>query len=175
MQRVRRVLLAALLSALLPALLPACGHGAGTDSPTQLCIELPDNYTPERKFPLFVFHYGGHGGPGAGAGRGQEIMQNRDCIFVNLPLFKERIDPDGPCKGMMITPEQDGAAICSAYGAMLRKIYETVPNIDTSRNIIGGMSNGIEVTGLEMNDTGHDMPPRFNIEVERWVKKQLGR
>jgi hypothetical protein len=25
-----------------------------------------------------------------------------------------------------------------------------------------------------MNDTGHDMPPRFNIEVERWVKRQLG-
>ena len=224
------------------------------DSPTQLCIKLPDNYTPSRTFPLFVFLYGGHGGPGAGAGRGQEIMQNRDCIFVNLPLFKERIDPDGPYKGMMITPEQDGAAICSAYGTMLRKIYETVPNIDTSRNIIGGMSNGahsivamfehgdpylmglfqnlilieggfhavkefpryrgksmlvlygdyagqddwlgkrmreqlpglvasftakaaangIEITGLEMNDTGHDMPPRFNIEVERWVKRQLG-
>jgi hypothetical protein len=35
-------------------------------------------------------------------------------------------------------------------------------------------ANGIEVTGLEMNDTGHDMPPRFNIEVERWVKRQLG-
>ena len=35
-------------------------------------------------------------------------------------------------------------------------------------------ANGIEVAGLEMNDTGHDMPPRFNIEVERWVKRQLG-
>ena len=35
-------------------------------------------------------------------------------------------------------------------------------------------ANGIEATGLEMKDTGHDMPPRFNIEVERWVKRQLG-
>ena len=35
-------------------------------------------------------------------------------------------------------------------------------------------ANGIEVAGPAMKLTGHDMPPRFNIEVERWVKRQLG-
>ena len=36
-------------------------------------------------------------------------------------------------------------------------------------------ANGIEVAGPAMKFTGHDMPPRFNIEVERWVRKQLGK
>lgn len=115
---------------------------SGQEAVTQACLALPENYSPERKFPLFVFLYGGHGGPGAGPGRGQQIMENKDCIFVNLPLFKKKIDPDGPYKGLLITTEQDGETICQAYTAMLKKIYATIPNVDTAHNIIGGMSNG---------------------------------
>ncbi len=115
---------------------------SGKEAMTQAYLALPENYSPERKFPLFVFLYGGHGGPGAGPGRGHQIMEKKDCIFVNLPLFKKKINPDGPFKGMLITTEQDGETICQAYTAMLKKIYRTIPNIDTEHNIIGGMSNG---------------------------------
>jgi predicted peptidase len=115
---------------------------SGQETTTQAYIALPENYSPKRKFPLFVFLYGGHGGPGAGPGRGQQIMENKDCIFVNLPLFKKKFDPNGPYKGLLISPEQDGEVICQAYAAMLKKIYATIPNIDTAHNIIGGMSNG---------------------------------
>jgi predicted peptidase len=115
---------------------------SGQEAVTQAYVALPENYSPERKFPLFVFLYGGHGGPGAGPGRGQQIMENKDCIFVNLPLFKKKIDPAGPFKGLLITTEQDGETICRAYTAMLKKVYATIPNIDTAHNIIGGMSNG---------------------------------
>ena len=115
---------------------------SGQEAETQAYLALPENYSPERKFPLFVFLYGGHGGPGAGPGRGQQIMENKDCIFVNLPLFKKKIDPSGPFKGLLITTEQDGETICQAYTAMLKKVYDNIPNIDTAHNIIGGMSNG---------------------------------
>ena len=115
---------------------------SGKEAVTQAYLALPVNYSPERKFPLFVFLYGGHGGPGAGPGRGQQIMENKDCIFVNLPLFKKKIDPSGPFKGLLITTEQDGETICRAYSAMLKKVYANIPNIDTAHNIIGGMSNG---------------------------------
>jgi predicted peptidase len=115
---------------------------SGQEAVTQAYLALPENYSPERKFPLFVFLYGGHGGPGAGPGRGQQIMENKDCIFVNLPLFKKKIDPTGPFKGLLITIEQDGETICRAYTAMLKNIYANIPNIDTAHNIIGGMSNG---------------------------------
>lgn len=115
---------------------------SGQAAVTQAYLALPENYSPERKFPLFVFLYGGHGGPGAGPGRGQQIMENKDCIFVNLPLFKKKIDPSGPFKGLLITTEQDGETICRAYSTMLKKVYAHIPNIDTAHNIIGGMSNG---------------------------------
>jgi predicted peptidase len=115
---------------------------SGEEAVTQAYLALPENYSPERKFPLFVFLYGGHGGPGAGPGRGQQIMENKDCIFVNLPLFKTKFDPTGTFKGLLITTEQDGETICRAYTAVLKKVYATIPNIDTAHNIIGGMSNG---------------------------------
>jgi hypothetical protein len=115
---------------------------SGQEAVTQAYLALPENYSPERKFPLFVFLYGGHGGPAAGPGRGQQIMENKDCIFVNLPLFKKKFDPAGPFKGLLITTEQDGETICQAYTAMLKKIYANIPNIDTAHNIVGGMSNG---------------------------------
>lgn len=47
---------------------------SGNKAMTQAYIALPENYSLERKFPLFVFLYGGHGGPGAGPGRGYQIM-----------------------------------------------------------------------------------------------------
>lgn len=127
---------------------------SGNEATTQLYIALPENYSADRKYPLFVFLYGGHGGPGAGPGRGLEIMENKDCIFVNLPLFKNQIEPDGPFKGLLISPELDGDVICRAYAAMFKKIYEVIPNIDTRHNIIGGMSNGAHsiVTMFEKGD-----------------------
>lgn len=115
---------------------------SGQEAVTQAYLALPEDYSPERKFPLFVFLYGGHGGPGAGPGRGHQIMEKKDCIFVNLPLFKKKFDPAGPFKGLLITTEQDGETICQAYTAMLKKIYANIPNIDTAHNIVGGMSNG---------------------------------
>ena len=112
------------------------------ETPPQLCLTLPENYTDSRKFPLFVFIWGGDGGDCTGSGKGPAVMSNRDCIFVNLPLFKKKWDPSGPFKGLLVDIKEDGELICTAYTAMLKKIYETIPNIDTGNNIIGGMSNG---------------------------------
>ena len=34
-------------------------------------------------------------------------------------------------------------------------------------------TNQLNVTGLVMKDTGHDMPTKFNTDVKSWVVKQL--
>lgn len=226
---------------------------SGRDSVTRACLALPENYSPERAFPLFVFLNGGHGGPATGPGRGQQIMQNKDFIFVNLPLFKTRFDPDGPFKGLLITADQDGETICKAYAAMLKKICAVIPNVDAAHGVIGGMSNGansivavfeqgddfltsafrnlvlveggwhaiktfdryrgkgvlylygdyagqndwlgrkmreelprasqrfeaeaaahrLDVTGVEMEHTGHDMPARFDGDVRQWLRARI--
>ena len=52
---------------------------------------------------------------------GLQDKKNRRAINADeklLPLFKKKIDPDGPFKGLLITTEQDGETICQAYTAM---------------------------------------------------------
>jgi predicted esterase len=225
------------------------------DMTPQVCIALPENYTDDRKFPLFVFMWGGDGGDCTGPGKGQSIMSNRGCIFVNLPLFKKKWDSNGPFKGLLIDIKEDVEVICGAYSAMLKKVYETIPNIDTENNIIGGMSNGahtivalfehgdkyltglfknlilaeggyylistyenykdknilymygdyvgvegwvgmqgreefpavikkfseaaashsLKTTAFVMPNTGHEVPPKFDPDIRKWVNRQLGK
>jgi hypothetical protein len=43
-----------------------------------------------------------------------------------------------------------------------------------SEPLQGLIANGVDIRGPEMKDTAHDMPPRFDIDVERWMKRRLG-
>ncbi|MCC6737979.1 MAG: hypothetical protein IT452_02955, partial [Planctomycetia bacterium] len=118
----------------LPRTLYAMVHGEETAP--QICVSLPENYSPDRKFPLFAFIWGGDGGDCTGAGRGPAVMSKKDCIFVNLPLFKKTWNPDGPFEGRLVDLKEDAEVICSSYAAMMKKLYEVIPNIDTANNII---------------------------------------
>jgi len=115
---------------------------SGTKTVPKMTIRFPANYTKDRKFPLFIGLWGGHGGDGSGAGVGSIIAEDKDFIFVGMPLFKESIIKTEPFNGLAINPKRDADVICKAYGAMMRKLYAAIPNIDTSRNTIGGTSNG---------------------------------
>jgi len=109
---------------------------------TRCTMRLPENYSADRDFPLFVWLNGGAGGNGSGPGRGPAIVEKRDFIFVGMPLFQESLDRSTPANGLYITPEDDGETICHAYRTMLEAIYEAAPNIDTANNVFGGFSNG---------------------------------
>ncbi|MBD3293727.1 MAG: hypothetical protein GF393_12445 [Armatimonadia bacterium] len=133
----------ATLSLELPELPPTLWsmHTEKEDTP-RVTVQLPENYSPDREFPLFVWLNGGAGGNGRSAGRGPAIMETRDFIFVGMPLFQESLDRSTPANGLFITPDEDAETICSAYCAMLTKVYSAVPNIDTANNVLAGFSNG---------------------------------
>ncbi len=132
-----------------------------TEDVTRCTVRLPENYSPERDFPLFVWLNGGAGGKGSGPGRGPAIMEKRDFIFVGMPLFQESLDRSTPANGLYITPEDDGETICHAYRTMLEAIYEAVPNIDTADNVFGGFSNG-----------GHSIAAIVDTEDE-WLLERM--
>lgn len=110
----------------------------GEKKAARLTAQLPANYTPEGRFPLFVFLHGGHGGHGEPHPVTREIIGPRDFICVTLPLFKRVYDEK---EGALVAMD-DFDTVRRAYRVMLQKLLDEVPNITTARSALGGFSNG---------------------------------
>lgn len=106
-----------------------------TKKTPHVSLRLPDNYAPDRSFPLFIFLPGGAGGNGAVDQRQIEIAGTNDWVLGSFPLFGA--DGEGIFVGFDCYPK-----IKAAYEAFLQRIEETVPNVDRERSVIGGSSNG---------------------------------
>ena len=122
--------------------------------PAMVSAQLPENYTPDGKFPLFVFLNGGDGGRGDSS-MARYIVGPRNFVTVSLPLFKDWKDSSGPKipmpPGVTIDPKSmvtinDAAILGSSYKVMLQKLLNTVPNITVEHSTFGGFSNGAHAT-----------------------------
>lgn len=129
--------------------LPPTLHKMATkeDVPPRITVQLPANYSADRKFPLFVFLNGGSGGPGSNVGPALVATGSRDAIAVNIALFKQKWDPNGPVGGLLILPE-DYETQSRAYQALLQKVLDAVPNTTRVGSTFGGFSNGAHTTGI---------------------------
>ena len=123
----------------------------GKESPTKLLYRLPDNFSPEKKYPVFVFLAGGTGGgmEKGGLGRAVAITDGKDYIAVTLPLFRktEALDEKELFGGLLIGVD-DFPVISEAYGTMLTTFFTTVPQARKTGNIMGGFSNGAHTTAF---------------------------
>jgi hypothetical protein len=121
----------------------------GKKQPAVLTAQLPENYTPDGKFPICVYLQGGNGGDGEGNGRAaRNLVGPRDFICVSLPLFKHDVDPLETLAGGMVISMGDQAVISHAYQVMLQKLLAAVPNITPEGSALGGFSNGAHTTGV---------------------------
>jgi len=119
-------------------------------APAALAASLPENYTPNGSFPLFVYV---EGGCGASVTRkdlayARKLAGPRDFIAVALPLFKKDLDPEEAHHGLLIQAHDDYPLISRCYRTMLRKLFATVPNIAHEHSCLGGFSNGAHTTAL---------------------------
>ena len=116
-----------------------------------LIYRLPDNFAPEKSFPVFVFLTGGDGRGmvSSGLGRAQRITQGKDYIAVSLPLFRRGpvLDEDELFGGVLIGMD-DFETISDAYAKMLARFFEVVPNARKTGNVMGGFSNGAHTTAV---------------------------
>ena len=119
----------------------------GKMQPARLTARLPANYSPESRFPLFVFLNGGNGGHGDTLPIDHKTVGSNDFICVNLPLFRRRLDTN-------IVSMDDFDTISRAYRTMLQRLLETVPNTTPERSALGGFSNGAHTTAVLL--TGQD-------------------
>lgn len=116
----------------------------GEKQPARLTAELPENYSSDGKFPLFIFLHGGHGGHGKPHPVTREIAGKRDFICVTLPLFKRTFDTN---EGALVSMD-DFQTVGHAYRIMLQKLLDAVPNITPERSGLGGFSNGAHTTAV---------------------------
>ena len=116
-------------------------------APALLTARLPDNYTTEGQWPLFVFIAGGVGAKGDNVGPSRTIVGPRDFVVVALPLFQRAFDTNEVAGGIGMGID-DFETLSSAYRTMLGKLLQTVPGIVTERSTLGGFSNGAHATAL---------------------------
>jgi hypothetical protein len=131
-----------------PDLPPTLYAQARTNSaPAMLTALLPDNYTPEGRWPLFVFLGGGVGSKGDDASMARKLAGPRDFIAVSMPLFQRVFDPKEQANGIAMGVD-DFETLRTAYRTMLGRLMKAVPGIVAERSTLGGSSNGGHATAL---------------------------
>jgi hypothetical protein len=123
----------------------------GKENAAKLLYRLPDNFSPEKKYPVFVFLTGGTGDgmEKKGLGRAVSITGGNDYITATLPLFRrgDQLNEEELFGGLLIGVD-DFPVISQAYGVMLKRFFEAVPNAKKTGNFMGGFSNGAHTTAF---------------------------
>ena len=95
-------------------------------------LKLPANYDVAKKYPLVVWLGGGEGGNQPNG----SFLPAGDFILVGLPYPK---GANNPKQANMVG---DYGKVWAYHRFMLEEIAKVIPNLDLSRSIIAGFSNG---------------------------------
>jgi predicted peptidase len=95
-------------------------------------LKLPANYDAAKKYPLVVWLGGGEGGNQPNG----SFLPAGDFILVGLPYPK---GANNPKQANMVG---DYGKVWAYHRFMLEEIAKVIPNLDRSRSIIAGFSNG---------------------------------
>jgi hypothetical protein len=95
-------------------------------------LKLPADYDTAKKYPLVVWLGGGEGGNQPNG----SFLPAGDFVLVGLPYPK---GANNPAQANMVG---DYAKVWAYHRFMLDEIAKVIPNLDKSRSIIAGFSNG---------------------------------
>jgi hypothetical protein len=119
-------------------------------------LTLPANYDATKKYPLVAWLGGGDGTNSPKS----SFLPEGDFIVVGLPYPKAAINPSQP--GMV----GDYAKVWAYQRFMLDEIAKIIPNIDKSRSIIAGFSNGgHSIDGMLRLSSGPKLTDYFGIFI----------
>jgi len=130
------------------------------DRKAAAAVKLPAGYEPDKKYPMVVWLGGGDGSDTRWAPP-CKFLPEGDFILVGLPFPKgAKASPDSPLVG-------DFPRMWKYHRFMLDKIAEIIPNIDKSRSIISGFSNGGHTIDgiLRSSFSGPKLTDYFNIFI----------
>jgi predicted esterase len=132
--------------------------------PPTMTVFLPRNYEPERKHPLLIFLGGGGGSRGQNPTVARKLTEETDFVCVDLPLFKEKLDPPAPGNGTarLILQADDCKYMWSYFKVMLATLEKMVPNLDPAHRVLGGFSNGAHATAGLIDQSEGAMARQFS-------------
>lgn len=135
----------------------------GQKIPTQMTVFLPTNYDRNRKHPLLIFLEGGNGGGATNPKVARALSEEKDFVCVSLPLFKKKLDPPTPTNktSRLVLQAEDCRYMWSFHKVMLAKLEATVPNLDPTRRVLGGSSNGAHATAGLIDQSDGEIARRF--------------
>lgn len=126
----------------------------------QMTVFLPSNYAPDRKHPLLVFLNGGTGGRGDNPGIARALVDEADFVCVSLPLFHQAAP--GSAGYDVVIRDADGRYMWPFYKRMLAELGRAVPNLDPSRRVIGGTSNGAHAVQAVVDQSDGEAAEMFS-------------
>jgi len=119
-------------------------------------LTLPANYDATKKYPLVAWLGGGDGTNSPKS----SFLPEGDFIVVGLPYPKAAINPSQP------SMVGDYAKVWAYQRFMLDEIAKIIPNIDKSRSIIAGFSNGgHSIDGMLRLSSGPKLTDYFGIFI----------
>ena len=119
-------------------------------------LKLPANYDKAKSYPLVVWLGGGAGGNTPDG----SFLPAGDFITVGLPYPK---GASNPSQAYMVG---DYAKVWAYQRFMLDEIAKVIPNIDRSRSIIAGFSNGAHaIDGMLRLSSGPKLTEYFGIFI----------
>ncbi len=119
-------------------------------------LKLPENYDLTKKYPLVAWLGGGDGTNSPKS----SFLPEGDFIVVGLPYPKAAINPSQP------SMVGDYAKVWAYQRFMLDEIAKVIPNIDKSRSIIAGFSNGgHSIDGMLRLSSGPKLTDYFGIFI----------
>lgn len=138
----------------------------------RMTIKLPVGYDESRTYPVLVFLNGGDGGMGGELNMAEPFLGGGDYILCNMPLFKRNVEGATYDQQLGITP-LDASHALPALRLLCDELRRRVPNIDESRSVLAGFSNGANTAGLILWAGDADLLARFSsfilIEGGFWL------
>ena len=119
-------------------------------------LKLPANYVVTKSYPLVVWLGGGEGGNQPNG----SFLPAGDFILVGLPYPK---GANNPKQANMVG---DYGKVWAYHRFMLEEIAKIIPNLDRSRSIIAGFSNGGHaIDGMLRLSSGPKLTDYFGVFV----------
>ena len=118
----------------------------------QMRVVLPREYSPDRRWPLYISL-----GGGSGSDRPNRLVDGLGFVAIALPYPR---NPRNLAQGSF-----DPFTLWSSYKPMLEKLQQVIPNLDPSRRVVFGFSNGANaITALvAFSDTEFTKKHRYLI------------